>query len=453
MAYSVPPLSELDTLAAALAASAYLPYHTLPDPLGLSGVSALGARAAAAAVNTRMIRGPRSAASATGAKFDGRRALTALDTWDELALRCLVGDVLLATNLADQVAGHRTDAHSRHDWTTRNPGYGDRGRRSDALETLLAEDEPAPAVLLKLDLASYFPSVDLARLPEFLPGANLGAVRHLGAWLGSVNAQTGLTGLPIGPEGCAVLGTALLAPLDELLTEQGVRWVRYVDDIWCLAFDVRTANQLLRQIERAVWDLGFDLNYGKTELLEGGAAIERILDPRVAAIRAAHADGDTGAAWSLARTMLEAARGSGSPDSMSLVRYALRTLSGDPQVREQLVRDTALIEQAGAAVSQWFAEDPAFAADPRLLYHAASGRLSDDATARLVRGIGARGDAGPVLHQLVGDARRSVYVRAVAAAQPGVPLSAAAGVAGDHALLATVAEQKKAIAGGSESPF
>ena len=82
-----------------------------------------------------------------------------------------------------------------------------------------------------LDVASHYPTVNLDRLQRVLAstGAAGSAVRDVIGAL--VSLQDRSPGLPIGPEGSAVLGTAALIPLDRRLHREGAKALRWMDDV------------------------------------------------------------------------------------------------------------------------------------------------------------------------------------------------------------------------------
>jgi hypothetical protein len=58
------------------------------------------------------------------------------------------------------------------------------------------------------------------------------------------------TGLPIGPEASAPLGTIALAPLDRMLRGQGVVFLRWVDDVR-LFVDAQEVHEALKELADA----------------------------------------------------------------------------------------------------------------------------------------------------------------------------------------------------------
>lgn len=83
--------------------------------------------------------------------------------------------------------------------------------------------------------------------------------------------EEGVTGLPIGPEPSAIIANAVLGPVDEAIRGSGCQPLRWVDD-WVLPVaSGGQAGRLLVTIERALDDLGLQLNPAKTRVLAAGA--------------------------------------------------------------------------------------------------------------------------------------------------------------------------------------
>lgn len=76
----------------------------------------------------------------------------------------------------------------------------------------------------------------------------------------------GVHGLPVGPDPSAILANAPLSHLDRAIRPQGVRFVRWVDDVfvWGERHDVRRA---LMTLAPAAAEVGFDLHRDKTRIL------------------------------------------------------------------------------------------------------------------------------------------------------------------------------------------
>ena len=137
----------------------------------------------------------------------------------------------------------------------------------------------AHGVLASLDIAEYYPSVGrsaletLCRFPVPLPSFG-----RLLAWLDALHAGSAVTGLPIGPGGSEILGTALLAPGDDLLTRIGLPFLRYMDDTWVFLRSEKQFPPMLEAYQHAVSDgaLHVTCHPAKCKPLRGEAAKEEI---------------------------------------------------------------------------------------------------------------------------------------------------------------------------------
>jgi hypothetical protein len=80
--------------------------------------------------------------------------------------------------------------------------------------------------------------------------------------------ETGVRGLPIGPEPSAVLANAVLAGGDAVLPGIGVRHLRWVDDFWIFASGRREAVAALTRLEGWLEARGLALAPEKTRMLD-----------------------------------------------------------------------------------------------------------------------------------------------------------------------------------------
>lgn len=125
--------------------------------------------------------------------------------------------------------------------------------------------------VLDADITSFFDSVPWprvrAKLEALLPGEPL--VELLMAWVESPVSFDGRMierrgGLPQGAVISPLLANLYLDELDEQLLAQGFRLVRYADDFVVLCRDVDQARAAKAAAERALADLGLELNPAKT---------------------------------------------------------------------------------------------------------------------------------------------------------------------------------------------
>ena len=134
-------------------------------------------------------------------------------------------------------------------------------------------------MLATLDIEEYYPSVGrsaletLCRFPVPRP-----SFERLLSWLDALHAGSAVKGLPIGPGGSEILGTALLAPGDDLLTRIGLPFLRYMDDTWVFLRREKQFPPMLEAYQHAVSDgaLHFTCHPTKCKALKGEAAKEEI---------------------------------------------------------------------------------------------------------------------------------------------------------------------------------
>ena len=80
----------------------------------------------------------------------------------------------------------------------------------------------------------------------------------------------GVRGLPVGPDGSAVLANAVLAPVDRALRDAGIEHLRWVDDVVLRGTDPHAAVTVFRY---ALAELGLRPNERKTRMLLDPASL------------------------------------------------------------------------------------------------------------------------------------------------------------------------------------
>jgi hypothetical protein len=81
----------------------------------------------------------------------------------------------------------------------------------------------------------------------------------------------GYAGLPIGPPGSAVIGNAILSPLDAEL--RSLPFLRWVDDYLIAVTRGRDVNLVLERMDECLARMGLERSALKTEVLAGGACL------------------------------------------------------------------------------------------------------------------------------------------------------------------------------------
>lgn len=121
--------------------------------------------------------------------------------------------------------------------------------------------------IVRADVANFYGSVGDRAITRALGSDADGVLKVLRSlW------DRGVNGLPIGPEPSAILANAVLAMVDQALSDAGVAPVRWVDD-WIVPVPTSgVAGRTLVVLERALRDLGLELNLAKTGALVPDAA-------------------------------------------------------------------------------------------------------------------------------------------------------------------------------------
>jgi hypothetical protein len=124
-----------------------------------------------------------------------------------------------------------------------------------------------PGYVLSTDLSGYFMHIDVDELERSLLALSspTDVVRDLGDLL-RFWRFAGVRGLPQGVRASSPLANLYLAPLDSLLTEMGVAWVRWMDDITVTARKYADARQILDAAEKLLYQRGLTLNSAKTSI-------------------------------------------------------------------------------------------------------------------------------------------------------------------------------------------
>jgi hypothetical protein len=111
---------------------------------------------------------------------------------------------------------------------------------------------------------SIAPDVVVASLR--LLGCGEGPTRRVGDLLAHLVAR-GERGLPVGPPSSAVLANAVLARVDRALRREGIRHLRWVDDVVAAADGPERAGWILEVIRTCLGELGLELNETKTRFV------------------------------------------------------------------------------------------------------------------------------------------------------------------------------------------
>lgn len=132
----------------------------------------------------------------------------------------------------------------------------------------------SPPYAITADIAGYFLHISIEELGHSLYGASskTEVIRDLldllRAW------QTlGIRGLPQGVWASRPLGNLYLGPVDRLLAENQINYVRWMDDWVIAAAGYHAAREIQDQVERRLYDLGLTLASDKTRVVRAATAV------------------------------------------------------------------------------------------------------------------------------------------------------------------------------------
>lgn len=124
-------------------------------------------------------------------------------------------------------------------------------------------------VVIQTDVSSFYDHIYHHRLKNYLRdlfGAHSKVPTQIVTILGELS-QGRSFGLPVGGQGSRVLAEVLMGAIDRRLTDEGIRWKRFVDDFVLIADSKHDAYRSLGVLARALSDFGLSLNRTKTSSL------------------------------------------------------------------------------------------------------------------------------------------------------------------------------------------
>jgi hypothetical protein len=145
-------------------------------------------------------------------------------------------------------------------------------------------------VALKTDLVSFFASIptDLAQqvIEDRCPHNNI--TKRLCGMIDSFGQIPNRSGLMQRSTASAVIANLYLQPLDDVLKHHSQpelkllghkiahrSFTRWMDDIWLFGSDAGAARKAQMELQAAALQIGLNLNYAKTEVLEGAEVAEQ----------------------------------------------------------------------------------------------------------------------------------------------------------------------------------
>ncbi|HLW72240.1 MAG TPA: RNA-directed DNA polymerase [Candidatus Binataceae bacterium] len=171
--------------------------------------------------------------------------------------------------ISDRVYSYRIssfgDAASA--WTFRSSKEAWRAFTEAGISVL--DDDTRP-FMCRTDVTKFYPSIRFDLLEDLLLRCrcNHKIVRRLLRTLEFWRDQTGLRGLPIGPEASAVLGNLFLAPVDQSIIASGADHKRYGDDILIFTKTRALREAVVTLLDKELPMLGLTRSEEKTKLFD-----------------------------------------------------------------------------------------------------------------------------------------------------------------------------------------
>jgi len=135
--------------------------------------------------------------------------------------------------------------------------------------------QPEIVYSIATDIAGFFLHVNVDELERllFTISEQSAVVRDLADLLRTWQVL-GVRGLPQGLRPSSPLGNVFLMPIDRLLLDRGVPYVRWMDDFVIATEGFHAARRIQDEIERELYDLGLTLASDKTKIQRWDAALE-----------------------------------------------------------------------------------------------------------------------------------------------------------------------------------
>jgi hypothetical protein len=118
------------------------------------------------------------------------------------------------------------------------------------------------------DVRACFPSITIEAVERALVrvGARPGEIEEVARVLYDLS-ESGISGLPVGPAPSAQLANAVLSTVDRAFRAEGIKALRWVDDVVAICADVPRAAQARSVFHRALAAEGLEANPSKTRVL------------------------------------------------------------------------------------------------------------------------------------------------------------------------------------------
>lgn len=126
-------------------------------------------------------------------------------------------------------------------------------------------------LIVQTDITSFYEHIYHHRVKSLIEDLfpnDLGLALQIDRFLGKLSSGRSF-GLPVGSQFSRVLAELLLREVDEMLSDAGIHWRRYVDDFVLIAKDQQDAYRSLAKLSHILADYGLTLNRTKTTFLSG----------------------------------------------------------------------------------------------------------------------------------------------------------------------------------------
>jgi len=194
----------------------------------------------------------------------------------------------LVFSIASVLDSHLNPAVYSYRWNsekeTLRSGVGD-WKVMQRVGRKLHEDRPM-ALLAKTDVGSFYEYVDLDILKRDLDEMVSGswAVERLMKFLHDFGSFNQVWGLPQGSDASGVLANMYLLPVDQYLQDEGLRYLRFSDDISIFGSDWNLLRQTLISVTRIMRGRHLSVSGTKTKILSGSAILAEFEDAEKDAI-------------------------------------------------------------------------------------------------------------------------------------------------------------------------
>ncbi|MEV5457685.1 RNA-directed DNA polymerase [Streptomyces cellulosae] len=140
-----------------------------------------------------------------------------------------------------------------------------------------------------LDVSSFYEHIDVNILADDLAclSRSTDQSKNLNRFLDSFQRINHAWGLPQGSDASGILANLYLAPVDEYLTKNRFKYLRYSDDIMIFRRDWTELRDVLSEVNRILRARRLSMSAQKTAILEPEEAFKRIHDVRKASLSAA----------------------------------------------------------------------------------------------------------------------------------------------------------------------